>query len=264
MARVAIDEGAARTGHERYMECLAHFRAMGDSAGTCSVVEDLSDLALRNRQPEQAEHLLRESLDIRQKLGADWAFVYDGMLGPGFSHQLIATARALLPDPPTALEDFFRDLVGFRARWQGRAGLAVLFEDLASALAARGDHVHAARVAGYAATLGARSQPRTLLEEWQSGHMLSPEQALAHALCAPTVDPGRAEIPKRNARPAGLTERETDVLRLVARGMTNHDIGIQLVISERTAAKHLDNAFRKIGVTSRAGAAAFAIRAGIA
>jgi len=48
------------------------------------------------------------------------------------------------------------------------------------------------------------------------------------------------------------------VLRLVARGMSNRDIAAALVISEHTVRRHLSNLFRKIGVTSRSAATAFA------
>jgi ATP/maltotriose-dependent transcriptional regulator MalT len=53
-----------------------------------------------------------------------------------------------------------------------------------------------------------------------------------------------------------LTRREVDVLRLVARGRTNREIGSALAISEHTVARHLSNIFRKLGVTSRAAAIA--------
>ena len=60
------------------------------------------------------------------------------------------------------------------------------------------------------------------------------------------------------ALPAGLTAREAEVLRLVASGKTNRDIAVELVISEHTVARHLQNLFVKLGVTSRSAATAFA------
>jgi ATP/maltotriose-dependent transcriptional regulator MalT len=60
------------------------------------------------------------------------------------------------------------------------------------------------------------------------------------------------------ALPGGLTAREAEVLRLVASGKTNRDIGVELVISEHTVARHLQNIFGKLGVSSRSAAAAFA------
>ncbi len=59
--------------------------------------------------------------------------------------------------------------------------------------------------------------------------------------------------------PAGLTEREAEVLRLVAAGLTNNEIATELFLSPKTVSRHLSNIFTKIGVSSRASATAFAV-----
>ncbi|WP_410791410.1 LuxR C-terminal-related transcriptional regulator [Kribbella sp. C-35] len=64
-------------------------------------------------------------------------------------------------------------------------------------------------------------------------------------------------------RPDGLTGRECEVLSLVADGRSNREIGRTLYISDRTVARHLTNAFHKIGVTSRTQAARYAIDHGL-
>ena len=58
--------------------------------------------------------------------------------------------------------------------------------------------------------------------------------------------------------PGGLTAREAEVLRLVASGQTNAQIAADLVLSERTVARHLSNIFTKLDVGSRTAAAAYA------
>jgi DNA-binding NarL/FixJ family response regulator len=60
-----------------------------------------------------------------------------------------------------------------------------------------------------------------------------------------------------------LTERELAVLRLVAEGKTNGEIGATLFISRKTASVHVTNILRKLDVTSRVQAAAVAERAGL-
>ena len=56
----------------------------------------------------------------------------------------------------------------------------------------------------------------------------------------------------------GLTEREMEVLRMVAAGQTNKAIAAELVLSQRTVDRHVSNIFVKLGVSSRAAATAFA------
>jgi ATP/maltotriose-dependent transcriptional regulator MalT len=56
----------------------------------------------------------------------------------------------------------------------------------------------------------------------------------------------------------GLSERELEVLRLVAAGKTNREIASVLVVSQHTVARHVQNIFAKLGVSSRTAATAFA------
>ena len=70
--------------------------------------------------------------------------------------------------------------------------------------------------------------------------------------------PDLARLESRASGSRGLSAREVEVLRLVAAGRTNRQIAASLVISEHTVARHLQNIFAKLGVSSRAAATAFA------
>jgi HD-GYP domain-containing protein (c-di-GMP phosphodiesterase class II) len=64
--------------------------------------------------------------------------------------------------------------------------------------------------------------------------------------------------------PAGLTQREIDVIRLLARGLQTKQIARGLGISVKTADNHIQNVYGKIGVSTRAAAAVFAMQHGLA
>jgi DNA-binding NarL/FixJ family response regulator len=63
--------------------------------------------------------------------------------------------------------------------------------------------------------------------------------------------------------PQGLSRREFEVLRLVSTGRTNREIAAEMGISEHTVSRHLENLFRKLAVSSRAEATAFAFQHGL-
>ena len=67
----------------------------------------------------------------------------------------------------------------------------------------------------------------------------------------------------RRARPADLTERQVEVLRLVSRGLSNAEIAERLVLSRRTVEHHVQDVYLKIGASTRAGAAMFALQHGL-
>ncbi len=74
---------------------------------------------------------------------------------------------------------------------------------------------------------------------------------------------GAGQPAPRIERPAHLTDREVQVIGLLARGFQTKQVGRKLGISVKTADRHIQNAYRKIGVSTRAGAAVFAIEHGL-
>ena len=102
------------------------------------------------------------------------------------------------------------------------------------------------------ATLSPGDAARELVTEGESGRL---DPACVRAVLAAAGE----RLPARTSWPAGLTEREVDVLRLLATGSTNREIGRALYISARTAEHHVQHIYAKIGMSTRAGAALFAM-----
>lgn len=71
------------------------------------------------------------------------------------------------------------------------------------------------------------------------------------------------EVRRRREWPAGLTSREIDVLRLLARGLSSKEIAAELVITPKTARNHIEHIYAKIDTSSRVGASLFATENGL-
>jgi DNA-binding CsgD family transcriptional regulator len=95
-------------------------------------------------------------------------------------------------------------------------------------------------------------------------------QTCAALSAAPTLARVEARAARLTARPAdepypaGLTQREVEVLRLLPRGLSNAEIGAMLFLSPRTVQTHLTNLYGKLGVNGRAEAVAYAMAHGLA
>ncbi|HSK06329.1 MAG TPA: HD domain-containing phosphohydrolase [Acidimicrobiia bacterium] len=74
-----------------------------------------------------------------------------------------------------------------------------------------------------------------------------------------TAAAGEGVEPVKPANPGGLSDREVEVLRLIARGHTNRKVADELFISAKTVGRHVENIYAKIGVSTRAGAAVYAM-----
>ena len=96
-----------------------------------------------------------------------------------------------------------------------------------------------------------------LLEEVDAGRLgrVEVDAVLAAA--------GQVSRPPQVARPAGLTEREVDVLRLIARGLATKQVAGRLGLSPKTVGHHIEHIYAKAGVSTRAGATLFAMEQGL-
>jgi HD-GYP domain-containing protein (c-di-GMP phosphodiesterase class II) len=98
---------------------------------------------------------------------------------------------------------------------------------------------------------------QTLEQEARSGRLD------AAAVGAVLQASGLRRRQRRRILPADLTEREVEVLRLIARGHNNREVAAELSLSPKTIGNHVEHIYSKIGVSTRAAATFFALQNGI-
>ena len=122
----------------------------------------------------------------------------------------------------------------------------------------RADHERAA------ASVRSGREAKRLDRVWAEGRAMTLEQAVEYALAFPEAErPAGKRLPAKRADGGALTVREQEVVRLVARGLTNREIAATLVVSGRTADAHVQNILNKLGFNSRAQIAAWAVARGL-
>ncbi|RXZ41716.1 response regulator transcription factor, partial [Agromyces binzhouensis] len=97
--------------------------------------------------------------------------------------------------------------------------------------------------------------------EAADGEVRGARETLLALGAGPALDEATRLMGER--RSGALTEREIEVLRLVATGLTNRGVAERLSLSEKTIARHLSNIFGKLGIASRAAATAYAYEHGL-
>ena len=134
------------------------------------------------------------------------------------------------------------------------------------------DQVFPAIEAGAVGYLLKDVSPVDLIAAVRAAHRGEPSlhPAVARRLMAATRSSGAPNAPAAQAqapaaqRPGDLTERELEVVRLVARGQTNREIAKALWISEKTVKSHVSHIFTKLGLSDRTQLAIHAIKSGLA
>jgi HD-GYP domain-containing protein (c-di-GMP phosphodiesterase class II) len=199
-------------------------------------LQDLGRLAVSNAIWEKRGPLTR----------AEWEQV---RMHPYHSERILATSSALEPMARVAGMHHERlDGSGYhrgcRARELSPAARVVSAADAFHAMTQERPH---------RAALSAEQAGEELHREVRGGRL--DRDAVSAVLEAA----GDRRVRRRdNLRPAGLSEREIEVLRLVAAGCSNPEIARRLVISRRTAEHHVQHIYAKVGVASRAALALFA------
>ncbi len=261
------DYAAARPSLDQSLEIA---RRLGDRLLTAAVLQSLGWLALSEGDAAAAASLLTESLPPIREVGDPWQLARS-LFGLG----LCASRRG----EHQAARDLCRKALALAAESGDRrfasgclVGLAHVeaaagHPDVALTLYAAADVlrestggvwpeiVRAAFEADLEALRGAVDE-RGFASGWARGRELTLEEAIE----APHPTSGDGAPP----RPAGLTARELEVLRLVATGLSDAQVAERLVLSLRTVHSHVRSIYRKLGVSSRSAATRYAIRQRIA
>ena len=255
-------------------EGLTLSRTLGDKDGLAYALALGGQMALRQGDLTTAHSLLEESVLLYREVG---------------SQHGIAEALAQLARVDTALGEWaaaqvhYEESLAIGKVLSNRGLSAFCLEGLASLTVRQGAFARAAQLWGEAEALRqSAGVPMPTLErvEYERG-VAAARAHLSEAAFAAAWNLGRARVPVSGPAtrpeapgvsspgasttsaatyPAGLTAREVQVLRLLARGLTNSQMAEELGLSEKTIAHHLTHIFNKTTSENRAAAVAFAFR----
>jgi HD-GYP domain-containing protein (c-di-GMP phosphodiesterase class II) len=170
-------------------------------------------------------------------------------LHPYYTDRIFARAESLAPLGALAAQHHERlDGSGYHRRLPSTA-----LAQLSRLLAAADAYCAMTELRPHRAALSSEQAADELRREVKEGKFDS--QAVDNVLSAA----GHA-VEKRKGRTTDLSEREIEVLRLMARGLTNKQMAAQLVITEKTVSHHVQHIYNKIGVSTRAAAALYAVQ----
>lgn len=218
--------------------------------------------------------LLRAGLATILAAAADIEVV--GQAGNG--REAVELARALRPDV-VCMDVQMPEMDGLEATRRIVADPDVTAGVLVLTTFNRDDYLLESLQAGAAGFLLKNSRPEQLTDAVRAvaagDALLSPE--VTRAVIARAVGERSASAPGRSpdeppcdeaaaarVRAAGLTERETEVLQLVARGLSNDEIAAELVLGRATVKTHVSNLLMKLGLRDRVQAVVFAYQHGLA
>jgi DNA-binding CsgD family transcriptional regulator len=274
---VAYDRADFDQSAHMHEESLALRRALDDTPGIAGTLTNLGEVARHRGERERSVALHAESVDLFRGFGDRY--------GTSLALSNLGVARLNLGDLAGA-DAALAESLAICVELGDTAGIAESIEGLALLAAASGAAAEAARRLGAASVLreevhsplppaDRRSLDRAVASiraalgdavfraSWEEGGALSRDEMVATAL-RPTPIDARGPAPSAVAGRDALTARERTVLRLLAEGRSNREIAEALCVSRRTAAAHVGSILAKLGVPSRAAAAAHAVRHGLA
>ena len=225
-------------------EALALHRSLGFPRSIAWALRMLAELATAGGDPRQAASHLGEGLALCAEAGDTWGLFED------FYRVAMLADRGGHHEPAARLfgaAETLRHALGVSPF----AGMPA-YE---AAIAATRDHLGPDRFEAAFAAGRALPLPAATTEA----------RALGAALAAGVPPaPDAAEAPDTPlSLPTGLSEREEEVLRLVAAGLSNAEVAERLYLSPRTVHSHLHNIYAKLGISTRAAATRFALAHGL-
>lgn len=239
LGRLALQQGNVVLAHTMISQSLALFRELGNRRGIARSLSHLGDIAAMQQNWVKARLLYEESLTEAQEASdnVEIASCLERVAGA------IAAGEASLAN------------VLWAAQLWGAA--EALRETIGAPIPPVERAAYKERVVAARSSIG----KRIFSAYWAQGRTMTPKQALAAQGKAATLTMDAGSLPLGNisANPAGLTAREVEVLRWVARGLTDSQVAEQLIISPRTVTSHLSSIYNKLGVTSRAAATRYAV-----
>jgi HD-GYP domain-containing protein (c-di-GMP phosphodiesterase class II) len=235
---------------------LGHSRATAQLASDAATAVGLDlDAVTLTRRAGHVHDLGRigVSNQIWSKPGSLTAAEFERLrLHPYLTVRILSQVPALAP--VAELAGNHHECVNGSGYPRGLAGTALSLPD--RLLAAAVSYQSACEPRPYRDKLSPAAAAQRLRQRVRAGEL---DQVAVEAVLHAAGHP--AERP--NPRPSGLTPREMEVLRLVARGASNKEIAAALVISEKTARNHVERTYAKIGVSNRIGASMYALRCGL-
>lgn len=231
---VSAREGRIDVAHAYAEESLAVSRELGDRFRIAPALGQLGEMLLKQGLLEQARGCLRESLSLENELG-----------------DRRRTAQALTRLAAHAIATGRPDRA---ARISGAAD--ALREDARAAISFLERESQGAVVAAATQKLGKSG----FSTAWSEGYRMTLETAVGYALeVEPAGDETAHQMPGYLASNP-LSDREREVVILVAQGLSNAEIAERLVISPRTAETHVNHVLNKLGFSSRVQIAAWAVQ----
>lgn len=234
LAYVADQGGQFKRGVELLADSLAIYREFGDEGSAAAILRRLGQVAARAGDFRQAASSIDQSLVLNRNLGHVW----------GIAKSL--AAAAVLAAERDRVEDATLLLAASSRLREAGGGPRAPDLDVF-------DRAHVQVEEGLR---------ENRAEAWASGSAMPLPDAIEHARIV--LHALAAEGPEERKKTGSqLSRREEEVATLVALGLSNREIGRRLVISERTAASHVEHILNKLGFNSRTQIAAWAVGHGL-